>query len=424
MLSSSDDDAAAGTAVYLAPQDFSDRRNIGRQFSVNDSGIVELHGSRSSSRIGSSVPNDSYRGFDSDQENFPGTPRAFYPAMHWTNGHTPVSTQFPFPLSSPTSKQMRNNIKDCEEVSIPNRHKDDTNVYTSIDEASLVFHSRSASKTGELAPLATRYRQPGSRQVSTDSGQARGRENIVYEHPKVDRRVGKAKPLSGKCCFGFFCHLFAVAALCLTVVQLTRTSSNADYEQLYDHYKSLKAENEELNQSLHNFEDRFNAMLTEKLIELANYDNTISNLFLRLLSNDSDLQQRLLDSFEDKMDLLKTEISLKISSTEKEISELVSSSDNQLRMHLSGLMSINMSACEYNYQSYGTSATEEEHRTDLHDFSDKFVLRVFCTTEGGTETTLEYTATKPNEYGCSCKGRHNEASSRFCILHFWTCPYI
>lgn len=436
------DENVAGT-MYLEPQEFS--ANIGRMerlHSANDSGIGDLHGSHSSSRIGLSIPNDCYRVSDSDQETLPVTPRAFYPTTaQRLNGHAPVSTtQFSFPpLGAPTSNPLPNK---CAPPS--GRAKDDPNIYTAIDDASLLtFHGDLPSKPGgDAAPLVCSYRPTGSRPISTDSAQSKGRENRLYEPPRADRRAGegrgraqgagKDRPLSGKCCLNGIFNLIAVTAFALALFQLLRSSMDRRHEQLVSDYQSLKVANEDLKKTQLRRENNFSEMLTERLRQLndsaisdaTKHDDSVSLMLFRLLINDSDLRKKLLDSFEGRIELLKAEIESKVDSAKKQLEQHGSQEVQQLRMHVSGLLPVNMSACEYNSESKGTGVAQLEHQTEAKDLTGKFVLRVFCTTDGGNETLLEYSNSSPNVYSCTCRGQRNGAVSRYCILHYWTCPYL
>lgn len=428
-----DDDASEGTA-YLAPRDIKRHLSIGRQYSANDSGIVEFAGSRHGSKTGFSVANDCY----SDPGNLPGSPRILSSVPEMKNGHAALCNQFSYPICTrPSKPTIEISMKAYEDMSQSQRNKDDLNLYTSIDDAMLFQSSNSESKTEAAPPVCNFRRQLSSGQTSFDPGQAAGRENILYEPARVERSrcmQGERKTwdISRKSCIRVVFYLLATTAFVLAVVNLVSEASDTRYEKLCAAHRTLQAQHEGLKQSLSDFENKSNANMTERLKELndsvasivSESDESISVLLFRLIKNDSQLQQRLFEWLDRSMDSLKANISLEVDSSEKKVSQLVLQSRDQLREDFSARLPINMSQCKYEYRSETIGADMQVHSTEEYTFNDRFLLRAFCTTEGGTDSFMEYNMDRPNVYKCTCSGKSGRSHDRACIFHYWVCPYL
>lgn len=422
-----------GAVCYLAPRSPDSHKVLARQFSINDSGIVDLHGSRSSSRIGLAIPNNCYG--DWDQHSDPRTPTSTHAFFQRTNSH-------PLPASPPWSNQMPvfaqapdkyRKVPDYEELPNSSRHPDDLGVYTPIDEGSMIVTTQKKSQNAT---------NPNGKQaeikISTNS---RLRTNPLYDQSGGSFILPRYPPpktgvcAGGSCCLQTFGILFALMALAVVLVSfLAGRSGGQEYHELVKDIEGLRSNLSNLYQMVQNNDD---AISSSRIIDF--------NSIVQLLHNKSQMQETLSD-LEAKVQSIRMQASLQEASIQNLTNQIASQTDQitflksqesqanetfqnlklsigeKKQLEMRGLA--NMSACIHNRKSVGRASSYTDTLTDPLDLSHVLVLGVLCTTTGGTEAMLEDEPSTPNIYRCICRGRKGEASNRHCIIHYWTCPLL
>jgi hypothetical protein len=406
MISSEDEFGAVG---YLAPRSPDGHKSLARQFSVNDSGIVDLHGSRYNSRLGLAIPNHGYG--DWDENSDPRTPTSTHAFFQRTNSHPPPGSpwtnqqQHPLFLQAP-EKYMK--VPDYEELPNSTRHPDDPDVYTPIDEGSVCVSTEKKPQNG----MITKGKQQPQVFVS-----ANGRHSRLRTNPLYDQSVGpfvlphypprKDGPcVQGSCCLQTFAFLFALVALVLVLwsVLAGRYGGSEEYQDLLKDIEGFRSNLSKLYQMVQNSESL-------SINDL--------NPIVQLLHNSSKMQE-ILNDLEVKINFLKSQENC-ANETFENLKQLSIGARKQMEMR--GLA--NMSACSHRRKSYGRSSSFDHSITDPLDLSSVLVLGVLCTTKGGTEALLvDQSSDNNSNYTCICHGKRGLADQRYCTIHYWTCPIL
>lgn len=241
----------------------------------------------------------------------------------------------------------------------------------------------------------------------------RGRSNPLYSDGSfLNSKVNGGSNSTTCCCrmlqplfFFFFISVVAMVISIAAIIALCyeRQAMTKRYEELSRRYEEMFAKMQafsDFNQSMSSSEAS-----ARQIIEQLNYNAS------QLLSYTIDLQLTMNSmklentNFTDALRLLRQDLTYQI---------------NQIPRGLA-----NFSLCSHNLKSSGTSAFAPLSRTETLNLNNSVVLSVVCSTVGGTSAFLEYDSSSPNAYTCICRGQTNSTTaSRYCIIHYWTCPII